>query len=190
MTDKNDALESFASVALRRSRPGSYEQLLCQHLIAATVAPPIEKIRLVCEAAYMVPEPPVDAETLETIYKVVTSFTSTQINIHNISDDYHWPGQVAWAFTTDEENYEKMIKPWLPNLNRVYWSSRNPPFEENDPPHIKFWGITQHAHVSTLESLKARFTVWAMPATMAMFEALSKLVNPDTYMDMLERVKK
>lgn len=190
--NENEALESFAQTALRRNKTGSYEQLLCQHLIKAVAEQPTEKIRLICEAAYMVPG--FESENLEVIFEVSTSFNATQYNVFKDSfmrdPSMRWPGVIAWGFKQDEESYTKYIQPWIrtlggliPNTNKSEKS-----VDEMTNPEYFFW-VTRHAHNSTLEILKSRFTIWAVPKAMQILEQLTAYVSPDTYAEMLEKVK-
>ena len=190
MSEK-DALESFASSALRRNKPGSYEQLLCQHLIKAVIADPIEKIRLICEAAMMVPK--FTADNLDTLYNIATSFVSTKINVFidakflNQSD---WDGVIAWSIPRNKESYEKNILPWARSLNYIHRKGRHKaPDNINECEDFQlFWYTTFDATNGTLEVLKSRFTIWAMPQAMRILEQLTEFVSPDVYTEMLERV--
>jgi hypothetical protein len=69
-TDSSEnGFEEFASTALRLQRKGSFEQLLCQHLIVSVSSPLLEKVRLICETAFMVPKDKLslDFEQVETV---------------------------------------------------------------------------------------------------------------------------
>jgi len=52
--ETKDSFQEFTSQALRLRRRGSFENLLCQHLIMSVAADPMTKVRLICEAAWMV----------------------------------------------------------------------------------------------------------------------------------------
>ena len=204
-TEEEKSLSTFTSRAMRRPKTGSYEQLLCQHLITSVSTFSTEKIRLICEAAYMVPDTPVDTDILDIIYKVVMSFRSTEVKI---TDPERFPGAIAWGFSCNETNYKKYITPWLKRLSRLFTRGdyRNQKYEEKleeiakelenaeegkEPYYKYFWHLTTHGafHISGVEMLKAKFVNWAMPHTMRMFEQLTKLVNPNIYMELAERVK-
>ena len=192
--EKNTApedFEKFASQALRRNKLGSYEQLLCQHLIKSVASEPIEKIRLVAEAAYMIPDTPVDTETLDVIYSVVTSFIGTEIIIQNPELFF---GKIAWGFGLTNENFEKYIRPWFKGFGRLFLVARGTNSDEIEAMEKgpkKFWTITAYSKVfpTSVEYLKATFLVWAIPQVMVMFEQLSKLVNPDLYDSILEKMR-
>lgn len=192
---QEDTLGDFAGRVLRRNMPGSYEQLLCQHLIKSVAANPIEKIRLVCEAAMMVPNTPVDTETLETIYNVVTSFSQSRLDIKDPYDSRMWHGIITWSFDRTGEAFERYITPWMKDDDAFYikgFSYNDEKKEEFNAlefgPRKFFWGC-ERIHIAGLAVLEARFMAWAMPQVMVMFEQLSKLVSPDLYMEMLEKVR-
>jgi len=80
--------------------------LLCQHLIMSVNTDPMNKVRLVCEAAWMV-EPDkitLDMNQVETIYTTALSFLNTNPKAEFIA--------VAWGFTLTPENYERFVEPW------------------------------------------------------------------------------
>lgn len=52
--EMESSFQEFTSQALRLHRRGSFENLLCQHLMTGVAANPLMKIRLVCEAGWMV----------------------------------------------------------------------------------------------------------------------------------------
>ena len=183
--------EKFASQALRRNKLGSYEQLLCQHLIKSVASDPIEKIRLVAEAAYMVPDTPVDTEILDIIYGVVTSFIGTEIIITNPELFF---GKIAWGFSLTDINFEKYISPWFKGFGRLFLVSRTSntkKLEEMEDGSIKFWNMTAYSKLfpTSVEYLKTTFLVWAIPQIMVMFEQLSKLVNPVLYDSILDKMR-
>ncbi len=189
--EKGEGLPNFVTRALRRKMPGSYEQLLCQHLIKSVAAEPMEKIRLVSEAAYMVQDTPVDQDVLDVIFNVANSF----MNMNVVLDQYlelYW-GKIAWSFKRNKENYEKYILPWLFSLDRLRWVSGDGPSYDvrTLEPWQFFFAVTTDAKIwpSSLEWLKASFISWAMPQAMTIFEQLSRLVSPDLYEAMLGKMK-
>jgi len=191
--DETDALADFASVALRRNKPGSYEQLLCNHLIKAVTAQPIDKLRLVSEAAMMVPD--FKADNLEIIYCVATSFYSTQYNIHRealmTDPSLSWHGLIAWSFTATEPNFIKFVDPWVQSINGLWKTEKYKPpkpFDEMERWEYCFY-VTSHAHNAALEVLQSRFIVWAIPQTMKILEQLTAFVSPDVYAEMLDKVR-
>lgn len=191
--NEKDALADFASTALRRNKPGSYEQLLCNHLIKAVTAESIEKIRLVSEAAMMVPD--FKHKNLDAIYQVATSFYSTKYNIYKdallLDPSASWHGRIAWCFAYTEKDYKKYIKPWLKTTKGIWTTQkRQPPKDVNDMEVGEyFFFATTNTHNSTLELLQSRFIVWAIPQTMNILEQLTAFVSPDVYAEMLNKVR-
>lgn len=95
----NREFESFASQALRLRRRGSFENLLCQHLIMSVAADPMTKVRLICEAGWMVNPNKIglDLNQVETIYTVALGFLNTNPEVDFLS--------MAWGFTLSIKNY-------------------------------------------------------------------------------------
>jgi hypothetical protein len=198
MSEKNGQdkeLDQFTQDALRRNRPGSYEQLLCQHLIKAVASPQLEKIRLICEAAYISyyndPEnSPVkeDFETLDILYKVSTSFINTFVNTN---DPERFPGIVAWSFKVNEENSDKYLRPWIGNTSHLYYMTEAPDYSKDVP----IWRRIEHSttsgimHLANLEAFKAAFTDYATPIAMAIFGKLTREIDPDTYSEILGKIQ-
>ncbi len=184
-------LPNFVSRAMRRKMPGSYEQLLCQHLIKSVGAPPLEKIRLVAEAAFMVPDSPVDKETLDVLYKVVMSFNRTREDI--VDPIQKWSFYIAWVFERDNEDFEKYILPWSPSLegiNMIEIRSQETmkQVKELEFGPTKFFFVTSQIHISGLAALEGRFISWAIPQIMTIFQKLSKLISPDLYETILAKM--
>jgi len=195
-----DPLAEFASRAIRRPAPGAYELLLSQHLVAAVGADPITKIRLICEAALMVPQVrEEEKDTAEILYAVATSLDQTRINVTldaraDLQPD--WRGMIAWSFPPTKENFEKYIAPWLgETMEGLYYKYRGRDIsEEADKaeragPHEYFFWLTDHAHNSALERLRSRFAIWATPRAMKIATKLIEKIEPDTYKEILSRVK-
>jgi hypothetical protein len=139
----------------------------------------------------MVPDTPVDKETLEIIYGVVTSFIGTEIIITN--PDLFF-GKIAWGFKLSEENYGKYILPWFKGFGRLFLTGRVPNSDEigaMENGAKKFWTMTAYSQIfpTSVEYMKATFLVWAVPQVMTMFEQLSKLVNPDLYDSILDKMR-
>lgn len=186
-------LEGFTGRALRRNKAGSYEQLLCQHLIQAVNSPPAQKIRLICEAAYMIPETPdktdkINREDLDLLYKVATSFSETRFDMRN-PEEFH--GAMLWAFPLARETVEKYVMPWLDDDTQIYLTGRLRE-EVSEKLSAMKWGpdkifkMSQNLHIAGFAKMEAVFTSWAMPKAMILFESLAKQVNPDTYQRILE----
>lgn len=190
-TGEESGFESFASQALRLHRKGSFETLLAQHLAVATPADPMQKVRLVCEAAYMVPKDKLnfDMQKVETIYLVCLSFANTRI----IEDAI-----IAWGFEQTEENYERFIAPWHKDIPLSFLydciadRENKIEFLQNCKTRAeRFFNYTANLYLSSssFQMLKSEFLIWAVPQAMQIFEQLSRLVDPDLYKEMLGIVK-
>jgi hypothetical protein len=186
------SFQEFASQALRLTRKGSFEQLLAQHLIQSVSMDPLNKVRLVLEAAFMVPKDKVDLdfELAETVYLTALGFLNT-----NTQSDYI---SMAWGFSLTGENYERFIKPWHKDVPLSFsaWSQS----ETNEKQHrLKqaedeaecFFLFTHNLnlHPTSFQSLKSEFLRWSIPVTMQIFEKLSRLIDPDLYREMLQILK-
>jgi len=116
-----ESIPSFISSALRGPKQGSYEQLLCQHLINSVNARPLHKIRLVCEAT-MLTEGSLDSSDLDLakkIYVIQNGLTEpTQLRIDQFGNLMF---KIAWGFEETEQNFIDLIESWL-NPNFEYYS--------------------------------------------------------------------
>ena len=190
-------LAEFVSRAVRTPKQGIFEHLLCQHLASAVLSNPLRKIRLICEAAMMVPQEllDVDWELVKTIHAVALGFMeSSKPHIFPIPGSYQ-PiiyYQLVFPFHEDEENFNRFIKPWLRSLDIRCWtpasSSRR---EEERQKNIPLWswffwvvGDTMLTEAS-FNKLKAQFLRWALPKCQEIFRKLSELVNPSLYSEIL-----
>jgi hypothetical protein len=107
---QGDSFQKFASQALRLQRKGSFEQLLAQHLIQSVSMDPLNKVRLVLEAAFIVPRDKleIDWELAEAIYLATLGFLNTNIQGEFIA--------MAWGFRLTEDSFKRFIKPWHKDL--------------------------------------------------------------------------
>lgn len=197
--NQKNELDDFTAKALRRNQTGSYEEMLAQHLIKAVAAHPTSKIRLICEAALMLPKLPAeDQEKLNKIYPVALSFEETRINVKldaNNIQQVDWHGIIAWSFPRTKETYEEYIQPWVTSLDGLYYKPRTesrmktPEEREQMTAAEYFFWVTCTAHNSTLEILKARFSRHYMPYIMQINRMVCRHINPDTYNQMLGKVR-
>jgi hypothetical protein len=153
---------------------------------------PLNKVRLVLEAAFMVPKDKVslDSELAETVYLTTLGFLNT-----NIQSDYI---SIAWGFSLTQENYERFIKPWHKGIPLSFsaWSQ-----SETDNKHERlkqaedevecFFLFTHdlNLHPTSFQSLKSELLRWSIPVAMRFFEKLSRLIDPDLYKEMLQILK-
>jgi len=190
--EENSGFQEFTSQALRLHRKGSFENLLCQHLVMAVAADPLTKIRLICEAGWMVDSNKNNLEMtqVEAIYSVALSFLNTK-QVDGFLG-------IAWAFTLTRDNYNRFIKPWR-RVTPIGFSSyilavtqeRRKILKEAKNEHERFYLLTSkfNLHVSSFQVLKSEFLRWALPLVMEIFEKLSRLVQPDLYKEMPQIMK-
>ncbi|MCJ7633775.1 hypothetical protein MUP77_15485 [Candidatus Bathyarchaeota archaeon] len=187
--DKQDSFQEFAGQALRLTRKGSFEQLLAQHLIQSVPMDPMNKIRLILEASFMVPRDKLDmdSELAETVYLIALGFLNTSVEIDFVS--------MAWGFNLSDENFERFIKPWHSNIPLGFSSScdaeRDDKHEEvkaADSEAKRFFLLTHNLnlHPASFQCLKSEFLIWSIPIAMEIFEKLSRLIDPDLYKEMLQ----
>jgi hypothetical protein len=192
--EKEENLEEFASQALRLHRKGSFEFLLSQHLAYAVGAEPMQKVRLICEAAYMVPseeleKADVDQQLVETLYRVALSLSNSRVSPSGTV-------RCAWSFQHTRENFNQYIAPWIKNaLCTIAVVGRDSKQKEELMEQFEFdesfWILTSDWEI-TLESfqiLKAEFLSWALPKAMEIFEKLSRLVDPQIYREIVLKSK-
>ena len=186
------SFQEFTSQALRLRRRGSFENLLCQHLIMSVAADPMTKVRLICEAAWMVNPNKIglDLNQVETIYTVALGFLNT-----NPETDFL---TVASGFSLTLENYERFIAPWRRQTSMFFCTScraetaeKRKRLNQADCEAEKFYLMTHDLNLSlsSLHMLKSEFLRWALPLVMEIFEKLSRLVQPDLYKEMLQIMK-
>jgi len=180
--------EEFASKALRLHRRGSFENLLCQHLIMSVAADPLEKVRLVCEACWMVDaqKTGLDLEQVEMLYTVALSLLKPHATEEFLN--------VAWGFTLSRQNYARFIQPWRRKTSLLFSSSYEAEAERKrkqlgnaKSEAERFFLFTYRLNLfpSSLLMLKSEFLRWALPLVMGIFEKLSRLVQPDLYKEIL-----
>lgn len=191
-SEEKRGFEDFASQALRLHRRGSFENLLCQHLIMSVAVDPLTKVRLICEAGWMVDSDKIglDLKQVETIYTVAISFLNTNPKTDFLS--------MAWGFSLTKENYERFVGPWRRKTSLCFLSSCRAETEEkrerlnkakNEAEH--FYLMTNHLDLfpTSFQMLKSEYLRWALPLIMEIFEKLSRLVQPDLYKEMLQILK-
>jgi len=111
---KDEFLE-FVSSAIRAPRAGAYEHLLSQFLAQAVICTdPLKRVKVVCEAALMIPESErkslaIDYETVQVLNHLANAFLNR--STHKIEEVE--VVSIPWGFPLTEKNFEKFIKPWL-----------------------------------------------------------------------------
>jgi hypothetical protein len=190
--NNGDSFQEFTSQALRLRRRGSFENLLCQHLIMSVAADPMTKVRLICEAGWMVNPNKIglDLNQIETIYTVALGFLNTSPETDFLS--------MAWGFTLSIKNYRRFITPWRRQTQMFFLTSCSAETEKKrkrlnraESKAEEFYLMTHELNLSlsSLHMLKSEFLRWALPQVMEIFEKLSRLVQPDLYKEMLQIMK-
>ena len=191
-TDRQEAddLESFAKSVIRRPTKGSWESLLAQHLIQSVNAPALQKLRLICEAAFMAEDKAkgLDMELLDVTYQVTTGLQQTK------DKEWIW---IPWPFDPSKNNYDRYIKPWRRQSTRYFRFNSTCHAESDDKEkrlhelkgnkaaEFFYWTDGIHLSGSTFQVLVSEFTRWALPRMMMVFSELSKLVDPELYQSIL-----
>lgn len=200
--------ESFASEAIRGPRKGIYEHLLCQHLVSAVSSRPLRKIRLMCEATMMLPDPKsveVDMNEIDIIYKVARAFQqSSHYKIANVRYCF-----IPWPFEDTEENYNKYIAVWRQDIRLRYYPiicpyvpihqeeeyKRERERIEKEVGEFPFWKqdlwMTRKGQLTerSFDSLVSQFTAWALPKIQQTFVKVAKQVNPTLYHEILQSIQ-
>ena len=121
--DEEAEFEAFVSSAIRKPKEGIYEHLLSQFLASAVVVTdPLKRVKILSEAALMVPEVQrkglgIDYELVEVLNSVANALLVPVVKkLHNGIEYVSIP----WGFEKNEANFDRYIKPWL-NCNFSYW---------------------------------------------------------------------
>lgn len=182
----SDEFEGFVYRVLRDRGKGSFEYLLAQHLAAAVVSEPIQKIRLICEAYYMVPDVNLfDNELVHVIYSVSLSF------LHVMEEPVLKGFKISWGFELNEENFNRYINPWFRRVNLFYISRGDDDLKSGD-----FWErffettYKRAIPIHTINVLRVLFIQWAMPHVMKLFEKLTRLIDPELYREIIVGLKR
>ncbi|MBS7635343.1 hypothetical protein KEJ34_07685 [Candidatus Bathyarchaeota archaeon] len=177
--------EEFSARALRLRRKGAFENMLAQHLVLSVGAEPLRKVRLICEAAFMVPEGKlqIDKQQLEAVYKVVLSFLNSNMTKEGTIS-------IAWGFPLTEESYEKYVAPWQKsNVPLIISGDYKRAEVKSREEKFLYETYSLDLYPASFYFLKAEFLSWAIPIVMRVYEQLSRLVDPDLYREMLQAVR-
>jgi len=90
----------------------------------SVAANPLTKVRLICEASWMVDPNKIglDLNQIETVYTVALSFLNTNPQSEFLS--------MAWGFSLTRENYERFVAPWRRKTSLFFLSSCRAETEE------------------------------------------------------------
>lgn len=182
MSGESEDLTVFASQALRKPQK-TYSLLLTNHLFLSVAAPPLRKIRLICEAAFLIQNEAsnLDFELVTAIYETAVGFSSAQFLGSAV--------YVTWPFSENAENFRRYIQPWLRMKRMEVLASVDDEelagLEEADD-HEYFFCLTRRPlTVKCYRSLLNQFLAWAMPKIMTVFQQLCEYVDPDLYRQLL-----
>jgi len=198
--DEKGKFAEFVSSAIRAPRQGVYEHLLSQFLASAVVvSDPLKRIRIVAEAAMMVPEQ--ERQDLAIDYETVDSLNQVRIALQNrmIQRDYwikHSPPfelvSISWGFPRTKENYEKYIAPWDHTV--IYYSPpvvimmhRHADAEafKRQPWWKRFFDVSVCLPLNSYLTLKNQYVAYAIPKVQLMLAELTRLVQPSLYANIL-----
>jgi hypothetical protein len=210
--EEQSDLQKFVATALRQPKGGIYEQLLSQFLAQAViVTDPLKRVKVVCEAALMIPKPErknlaIDYEKIEVLNAVANALLSpTSRRSRWAEDDIV---SIAWGFPGDkEENVQKFIFPWYKGQISYYptllqkhiefytYSSGRVICDNNGLPKIKriiyepawswFLEASQCLGRQGYELLRNAFIMWAIPQVQLYLAELTQVVNPNVYAEVL-----
>jgi hypothetical protein len=205
--DEETDLQKFVANAVRAPRGGIYEHLLSQFMAQAViVTDPLKRIKIVCEAALMIPEK--DRENLAIDYDRLRGFNlvANALLHYTVRQEFYGklPFQVisiSWGFAMDEDNYRKLILPWIQYPVMHY------PFLIRDKKHVEIgydsyslpivkkcsceplWSYVFAAStclaMEGYDSLRNSFAAWAIPQVQLYLTELTEIVNPTLYAEIL-----
>jgi len=124
------SVEKFAIRALRGPKRGILEHSLCQHLALAITSEPLRKIRLICEAAFLLDEKTwkeigINEDDLDVLYRVALAFINSANENRRYYDQVIPIWTVSWSFNKpadDLELYRRYIQPWCSKYTLEYFS--------------------------------------------------------------------
>lgn len=191
-TEEGDKLAAFGSRLMRGPRGDVFQRLVSQYLILSISASPLQSILYTCRAAFMVSpdkrkELLINEEHLEVIYVVARNLQSalqTKTEEEGKIDLY-------WGFKNDQENFKKYVAPWLQQFWFVrpstwhHYPEKRKAFESLNHFEQFFWA-SANQYPASLQNLINSFLMWAIPQTQRISEAVSQLVNPLTYNEILQ----
>jgi hypothetical protein len=194
-----DDFAEFVSKAIREPRGGAYEQLLSQFLAQAVICTdPLKRVKVVCEAALMIPEPEradlaIDYETVEILNMVTNAFLNSATNRDGAVS-------ISWGFHETEENGVKFVQPWqttkiwyYPHLLRTHVVFEH--YSGYGMPKIKrivtepfwdwFFDATHCLSTDGYNTLRNSFVAWAIPQIQLYLSELTHVVSPSLYSEVL-----
>jgi len=193
--DEDDALKEFAKRSLRPSKQKSRAMIMVQHLFASITAKPLEKIRLILEAARMLIEEEntrldIDIEFIEIAYAVVITLLNKvqkKRYVFNPNGTYDERQIIClgWNIPNTEVRGRQYLKPWICGYVQ-YWPGMLPPEAHEEKNQIEFWfELTRVLQPQGYAVLKGSFIRWAMPQAMQILNKITSSIDPKLYQEML-----
>jgi hypothetical protein len=185
--EKKEGLTEFESQVLRGSKRDILEESICRHLTLAIAAPPLQKIRYICDGSHLLPDEArkalgINEEELDTIYKMSISFVQTSPTTKKYSDCSLKYYRVSWSFSKTEESYEKFISPWkVSDIDDYYRDLSYYTGKIGDPKIRVFFTMCSALSEESYNTLESQFIVWAMPKAQRIFACLMKMMKPETF---------
>jgi hypothetical protein len=191
----------FMLSARHAPRQGIYEHLLSQFLAQAViVTDPLKRVKIVCEAAFMIPEAErsdlaVDYEKIEVLNVVANAL----LNPTNIKIDFGDLVSLSWGFNESEENFSKFVTPWAicrinywptflkthVKMHRDYYNRIVVDEIIRNPLWSWFFDATSCLSTDGYASLRNNFAAWAIPQVQLYLAELTKMVSPNLYNQIL-----
>lgn len=202
--DEEGNFAQFVTSAMRAPRQGIYEHLLSQFMAQAVlVTDPLKRIKLVCEAALMVPERDrenlaIDYEKIEVLYAIANSLLNQAVRSDQLARDA--VVSIPWGFIPNEENFKKYVAPWY-NVHLIeYWAPLlkhcvKLRYDSYGFPHVVsiseepawffFYDVSICLTITAYNRLKNAFAAWAIPTVQAYLAELTQIVSPSLYAEIL-----
>jgi len=195
--DKEDDFNKFVSSAIRAPRAGAYEHLLSQFLASAVVVTdPLKRVKIVCEAALMIPESQRNLDISYEKIEVLNIVANALLNKTTMKlPDGSAYVSIPWGFKLVEENFQKFVKPWdkhnltyypvlLKKQAEIEWDYRGIPTVKKifyDPYWRWFFEASGCLTVAGYNNLKNSFAAWAIPQVQLYLAELTRVVSPGLY---------
>jgi hypothetical protein len=203
--DENQEDAEFVLSATRAPRQGAYEQLLSQFLAQAVICTdPLKRVKVVCEAALMIPESErtdltIDYDKIDVLNRVTNALLYCSTTKRYFCNGSYDVAFVSWGFHHSEENFNKYIAPWIKNgptywpqfmQKHVVWAktySGFPKIEKMiyEPLWDFFFDASLNMTLEGLTTLRNEFAAWAIPKVQQYLAELTGVVSPSLYSQIL-----
>lgn len=199
--DGQSEFAEFVASAMRAPRAGCYEHLLSQFLAQAVICTdPLKRVKVVCEAALMIPE--TERKEMTVDYEKVEALNAVA-NALLYASAWKWDPyegvSIPWGFLPTEENYKRFIEPWfkcnvmfhamLLNRHVIKGEDRDhrPIVKEVVFNPLWSWFFEASGVLTTegFNMLKNAFAAWAIPQVQLYLTELTHAVSPGLYAEIL-----